>query len=51
MATTTTQLALRKPVGSDQVNVTTELSDNMQKIDDPEADYESNWATITFQVQ
>ncbi len=24
---------------------------NMQKIDDPEADYESNWATITFQVQ
>ena len=24
---------------------------NMQKIDDPEADYESNWATITFQIQ
>lgn len=23
---------------------------NMQKIDDPEADYESNWATITFLV-
>jgi hypothetical protein len=34
MATTTTQLALRKPVGSDQVNVTTDVSDNMQKIDD-----------------
>ena len=34
MATTTTQLALRKPVGSDQVSVTTDLSDNMQKIDD-----------------
>ena len=24
---------------------------HMQKIDDPEADYESNWATITFQVK
>ena len=23
---------------------------HMQKIDDPEADYESNWATVTFQV-
>ncbi len=34
MATTTTQLALRKPVGRDQVNVTTDISDNIQKIDD-----------------
>lgn len=34
MATTTTQLALRKPVGSDQVNVTTDIADNVQKIDD-----------------
>jgi uncharacterized GH25 family protein len=24
---------------------------HIQKIDDPEADYESNWATITFQVK
>lgn len=24
---------------------------HMQKIDDTEADYESNWATITFQVK
>ena len=34
MATSTPQLALRKPVGSDQVNVTTDVADNMQKIDD-----------------
>lgn len=34
MATTTTRLALRKPAGSDNVNVTTDLSDNFEKIDD-----------------
>jgi hypothetical protein len=33
MATTTTRLALRKPAGSDNVNVTTDISDSMDKID------------------
>lgn len=33
MATTTPQLILRKPAGADNVNVTTDISDNMDKID------------------
>lgn len=33
MATSTTRLALRKPAGADNVNVTTDISENMDKID------------------
>lgn len=33
MATTTPQLVLRKPAGTDLINVTTDISDNMDKID------------------
>lgn len=33
MATITTKLGLRKPAGADNVNVTTDISDNMDKID------------------
>lgn len=33
MATTTTRLGLRKPAGADNVNVTTDISDSMDKID------------------
>lgn len=34
MATSTTRLGLRKPDPSDNVNVTTDISDNMDRIDD-----------------
>lgn len=34
MATTTAKMALRKPATSDTVNVTTDISDSMQKLDD-----------------
>lgn len=33
MATTTTKLGLRKPAGTDLINVTTDISDNMDLID------------------
>lgn len=33
MATTTPRLGLRKPAGTDLINVTTDISDNMDKID------------------
>lgn len=34
MATSTTKWSLRKPAGTDNVNVVTDIADNMQKIDD-----------------
>lgn len=34
MATQTARLQLRKPSGADQVNVASDIGDNMQKLDD-----------------
>lgn len=45
MATTTPHLSLRKPASSDVVNVTTDISDNMDKLDTAIKDLDDDYLT------